>query len=305
MSMLTRTPTKDGKAQDKNDAPKPGVLTAISRHLVVTFAVGLAFLAIGALIADRLLQPGAFEFKRLDVRGEFEKIDLDEVERVIAAAVQGNFFSVDLAQIEQAARSVYWVSDAQLQRRWPDTLVMFLTEATPIARWGESQWLTKTRRVIDLPEDVVIDDLPSLAGPNGSHEKVFNQYKHWRAVLKAVGLTVQEIELTPQGTWTMQLVGEVTVALVKEDETEQVDDTNAPAKTTTKQHYLVLRMGKDSIDGRVTRFAQVYARSLKSELHRIASVDLRYPNGFAVTWTQDSSAEQTAQSKLTTSGGDA
>ncbi len=304
MSMLSRTPKKDNPAKGKDDAVKPGVLTAISKHLVATFAVGLAFLAIGALIADRLLQPGAFEFKHLDVRGEFEKIDLDEVERVVAAAVQGNFFSVDLAEIEQSAKSVYWVSDAQLQRRWPDTLVLFLTEAHPIARWGETEWLTKNQRVIELPEGVALDHLPVLAGPAGAHEKVYTQYKHWRAVLKAVGLTVEQIELTAQGTWSMRLAGDVIVPSV-DGETDQVKDTNAPEKAMTKQHRVVLKMGKDSIDGRVTRFAQVYARSLKSELHRIASVDLRYPNGFAVTWMQDSSATQTAQNKPATSGGDA
>ncbi len=302
MSMLTRTPTKDGDAK-KDETQKPGLLTTLSRHLVATFAVALAFLAIGAVIADRLLRPGAFEFKRLDVRGEFEKIDLDEVERVVAATVQGNFFSVDLGEIEQAAKTVHWVSAAQLQRRWPDTLIMHMTEAIPIARWGESQWLTKDQQVIELPEDVALDHLPVLVGPAEMHEKVFNQYKHWGAVLKAVGLTVREIEFTPQGTWTMQLTGKAVVPLFKDDESAK-DDATMP-KTMTRQQSIVLRMGKDSVDGRVTRFAQVFARSLKSEFYRIAAVDLRYPNGFAVTWTQESEDEQTVQSKLNSSSGDA
>ena len=52
---------------------------------------------------------------------------------------------------------------------------------------------------------------------------------------------------------------------------------------------LELRLGRDGVERRLQRFVEVYPGVLKQQLARIAAVDLRYTNGFAVQWKPDAS----------------
>ena len=49
-----------------------------------------------------------------------------------------------------------------------------------------------------------------------------------------------------------------------------------------------IRLGRRDIDERLYRFFDVVAPALANELKRVAYVDLRYTNGFAVGWRDTS-----------------
>ena len=252
-------------------APRdPGA--AVAPRLVIALAVILAAVAALAFVADRLLRPGAFAFEHVRVEGEMRNVDLAQVEAAVNAAVSGNFFSVDLAAVEHAVEAVFWVDDAEVQRRWPDTLIVSIDEARIFGRWGADRWLTVDGNVVRLPADVDIPGVPSLYGPEGTEQQVLERHAHWSPVFKSIGLTVRSLTLSPRHTWQL-VVGRTVYA-----------GHFVTGGATEIEHEVAVRVGKEHPDGRVARFAQVFARTLAGEFHRIDAVDLRYPNGFTITW---------------------
>ena len=61
---------------------------------------------------------------------------------------------------------------------------------TPVARWGENEWLNDRAEVVQLGDAVVIDGLVSLSGPDSSAADVWHRYNEWAPMLREVGLEV-------------------------------------------------------------------------------------------------------------------
>ncbi len=60
--------------------------------------------------------------------------------------------------------------------------------------------------------------------------------------------------------------------------------TDRRAWQMTLDNGIELRFGRGDVDALLDRFARVYLRVLSASATRIAAVDLRYTNGFAVRW---------------------
>ena len=78
-----------------------------------------------------------------------------------------------------------------------------------------------------------------------------------RGKLADAGLTLERLELDERGAWLLTLGGGQEV-----------------------------RLGRRDIDERLYRFFDVVAPALAADLKRVAYVDLRYTNGFAVGWRE-------------------
>ena len=70
----------------------------------------------------------------------------------------------------------------------------------------------------------------------------------------------------------------------------------------TPANQFLLLAGRDPVKEKVTRFASSYAMALRSRGDMIAQVDMRYANGFAVRWRDDSAVNQVQLAGLTESG---
>ena len=49
---------------------------------------------------------------------------------------------------------------------------------------------------------------------------------------------------------------------------------------------LVLNLGKDDVQQRVDRFISAFPDAFDQQLLKVETIDLRYPNGFAVRWSE-------------------
>ena len=107
--------------------------------------------------------------------------------------------------------------------------------------------------------------LPLLAGPDGFQETVTRRYRQISALMAPLGMHVTGLRVNERRAWRMQLSG-----------------------------GLEVRLGRDSVDDRLRRFLHVYPRVLEQRAQRLAAVDLRYTNGFAVRWKP---AENNAEPK--------
>jgi len=198
----------------------------------------------------RALTPEAV---RWSLQGEFVHQDQADVMAVLER-VEGNYWQLPLADIEQALVALPWVQTVQLTRQWPDQVSVFIVEQTPLAIWNDAAFINSRGEVFAARDDRFT--LPRLAGPENSAEQVMFHYLRLNQMVSHLGHRVQALTMTERGSWTLTLDQGLTIYLGQRD---------------------LLQRGR--------RVAQVLAYvEAASDQSRIAALDARYRHGVAVTW---------------------
>jgi cell division protein FtsQ len=190
-----------------------------------------------------------------------------QIRLVAERQVRGTFFTVDLEDVRNSLEKLPWVREARVERRWPDTLVVSLTEHVPLARWNDNALINEAGEVFVAAADT---RLPRLSGPEDSSAEVVAACRRHQAALAPLGMTIDELRLSPRRAWRLRLANGMQLAL-----------------------------GREQADARLARFIAVYprlfgAQPATQDLAAAApgaapaapmtpvTVDLRYPDGFAV-----------------------
>lgn len=217
------------------------------------FALAVAIAAGGAGLL--LARSPAFLLKTIVVEGELQQVARADVVNALQGRVSGTFFSVDLDHVRALFEGIPWVRHAQVRRLWPDRLEVRLEEHVALARWGEEGRLVNT---YGEPFSGRTDSpLPLLSGPAGSEQELARRYGAFGRLLAPLGLTPQQVLLSPRYAWQLKLSNGLTLQLGRESERDRIAD-------------------------RLARFVSVYPQALGRLARRLDYVDLRYVNGFAL-----------------------
>ncbi len=208
----------------------------------------------GALIVQRL---PVFPLRQLVITEPLNQVSRAQVEQTARTAITGNFFTVNIAAAQAAFEQLPWVRRASLRRQWPDGLALALEEQRPVARWTP---LDGEARLVNGYGEVFVaataDALPVFAGPEGSAAQMLDRYHEFAAGLDGIRRAPVAVRLSAREAWQLKL-----------------DDG------------VVLELGRDQpkapLAERLNRFTTHYA-TVKSRLHAVSVVDMRYPNGFAL-----------------------
>lgn len=196
-----------------------------------------------------------FPVRYVRIQGGIENLDTGKLREVLAPAVAAGYFSLDIGEVEGAARSCPWVESVQVSRVWPDTLVVTVKEHVPVARWGEKAMLD-ARGERFAPDRVEgFETLPELSGPPGTERHLLRTLAQMNELLAPQGFKVATLEVSKRRAWTLRLENGPEMYLGRREPVEAVE------------HFLSL-VGKLG----------------ENRLARLLRVDLRYPNGFAVVW---------------------
>ena len=229
-------------------------LTQVAR--VLTWGA-LGLLAYGG--ASWVVAQPWFALTTLEVKTPVAHVTEAQIRLVAERQVRGTFFTVDLDRVRASLEKLPWVREALVERRWPDTLVVSLVEHAPLARWNDDALVSTAGEVFVA---AVSDRLPRLVGPEDSADEVVAAYLRHQKALAPLGMTIEELRLTPRRAWRMRL------------------DTG-----------MTLALGRDKTDARLARFVELYPRLFGPQRAADgetvaalapATVDLRYPDGFAV-----------------------
>ena len=214
-----------------------------------------AIALVGLSLARELIE---VPVKVLDIDGRFQRVTKFEILAAAEPALEQGLLSLDLDDIRRRITAIDWVDTVTLQRVWPDTLKVTYEEHQAAANWG-SRGLLNTRGEL-FAEDVRHEyrELPRLDGPDGSHRRVAAMYLEIRERLSHANLMLESVQMDDRGSFSITLANGITV-----------------------------RIGRDDVTGRVDRFFAVAATYLAAELDRVAYIDMRYPNGFAVGWRSE------------------
>lgn len=188
----------------------------------------------------------------LEVSGDLERLTAAQVRAAVAQQARRGFFAVDVEKARAEVEALPWVQQASVTRLWPDALQISVSEQQAVARWKEHALVSGSGELFEVAGTGGMQGLTRLDGPDGRELEVFERWQQMRASLAAQGLEIRSIELDPRGAWRLQLGS-----------------------------GLVLLLGREEVSRRLARFLSV--RSDLSGIATIESIDLRYPNGLALT----------------------
>lgn len=225
----------------------PSATAVVFTAMLTATVVGLVWIA--AALSDPMTLP----IRKVSVEGEFTYLDPEVLKVAVVDAVDAGFFGVDVADIRRRLLDEPWIREATIRRIWPDALHVRIVEQTPAARWGEQAMLNEVGDIFAPPYQELPTDLVWLDGPLGSEIEVLRQYHYLAQELSSANLDVVAVTVSPRFAWTLQ---------------------------TRDGKRIVL--GRKDLRLRLRRFLFGYNRRLRDSWAQIGSVDLRYPNGFAV-----------------------
>lgn len=180
----------------------------------------------------------------------------DTVRDLVAPFAEAEFARVDLAGLRQSLEALPWVARAQVRRDWPDRLVITLHEHEPVAALAEGRFLMRDGSVAVI-DDFAGEGLPQLAVDAAHARTAYQAYRDLEGALHGSALQPALLERSTRGSWT----------LVDRD-------------------GVAFRLGKGNPAQQAERLRKAVMPALAGRMQRVAYVDLRYGNGFAVGWDE-------------------
>ena len=193
------------------------------------------------------------------------------LQATVAGRLSGNFFSLRLDEVRSLIESAPWVRHAQVRREWPNALRVKIEEHQPLALWNDDRMINTWGEVFGGSQSELPDEqpLPQLSGPDNAERLVVQRYAEIARWFAPLGLSVEEVTLSPRYAWEVRLSSGLQLKLGRD-----------PAAEATDPHG---RPGALPFAARIERFVQSWpaiASHLEGRTMLIA--DLRYPNGYAL-----------------------
>ncbi len=229
------------------------MLNTSLRILAWLLAVALVALPMVAVL-NGWVGAERWPLSRLRVTGDFKRVPAEQLRAVVLPYAKAGFFAVKLQDAQDAIARLPWVASAQVRKSWPDVLEVRVVEHKPFARWGNDRMLSEQGQLFASPKQLQDVKLPQLGGPDSKTQDVVALYNESRALFAPAGVDVDRLELDARGSWSLGL----------SDGTEIV-------------------VGRDDARARLQRFARVLPQ-LVHQQPPIVRADLRYTNGFTLSW---------------------
>jgi cell division protein FtsQ len=220
--------------------------------------IAIAVVAMGMGIYrtwEWLLDPGQFPLRHVRLEGELLNLQKAELEQILQGYLGQNFFILDIDGLYAALAANPWIEQVTVRRQWPDTLRIQFREHIPFGFWGKDEMVDIHGERFRPSHVRQPGPWPHLVGPDGHEMTLIQVYREASDLLNAVELHLVSLEQDERRAWRM-----------------------------TFANGLELNLGRERLSERLRRFIAVYPRLLSAQVERVARVDLRYINGFAVRW---------------------
>lgn len=247
-----------------------------NRRVVVIGAATMAMIAAAALmwfVLGALPEVGnSLPIERVVFvsasNGALTEVDEEALKRVANALTTNgaSMLQLDLVGLAAIVKQVQWVREATIRRQFPSTIVVAIEEHKPVARWvadaTDDLQTIETSTLVNSFGDVfsatIADErreqLPKLAGPEGSSFEVLTRYVALLAPLATIGRSPKSVVMTPRRAWQVKL-----------------------------DNGVVLELGRADVDERIARFIHTYPE-LPALQVADAVVDLRYQSGLTIRY---------------------
>jgi cell division protein FtsQ len=247
-------PARSNRRRRNVPPPRRLILPAVNWTRVIG-AVAVACVAVAVYVCTIGLMDRPIT--AVSIQGPFERVSAMQLEEALARHVKTGFLSADIERIQRAAQALPWVATASVQRRWPSSITVTVTEQQPAACWGENGLLNEAGELFVTDQSRLPAELPRLTGPTGSERTVAARYFQIQSQLEQRGFAALSLELDARGAWAFRLNNGVAV-----------------------------RLGAEAVEQRLERFFHALDSGVAVDSERVAYVDMRYTNGFAIGWRE-------------------
>jgi cell division protein FtsQ len=233
---------------------RPGFYAGV----VFFIAAMLVLVWLGLKVNDWLHSKHGAPVQQVRLYGDFHHIDGSSLQQKLQREYVGNFFSVNVDQVQQFLLQQPWVYQVAVRKQWPDALVVVVTEQQPVAIWNQQQLLNQQGEVFVAPIEQLKTELPMLTGPEGSQQDALDMFRHMQGLLALHKFNAIALGLTERFSWQLSL-----------------------------SNGVALKLGRDDTLKRVQRFIDLYPVISKHKTDAVAEVDLRYDTGIAVRYSTE------------------
>ena len=231
-------------------------MTAAKITIASLLIIGLAGFAGRVLIKDlHSLMP----VKYVRTAGVFQYLSKEEVKSVLEPLVETSFFSADMHAIQQTVAALPWVASVTVKRVWPDAIDIKVLEKKPYVRWGVKSLLNERGELFTPKHVQQFNYLPILTGPEQQEKKVLEIMKGIRTELADQSMALSEFNVNDRWAWKIKLTSGMEIELGRNEQLKKLH-----------------------------RFLKTLAVLGQERVNSIATVDLRYPNGYAIAWKPES-----------------
>lgn len=193
--------------------------------------------------------------RTLRVVGDLQRVDDAALRAAVRPHADRGFFAVRLTDAQAAVAKLPWVEQAEVRKQWPDVLIVRVVEHRPFAWWGNDRLLSERGKIFPANGVAVPKGLPKFEGPDSASADLIAFYNEARAMFAPVGIDIAALRIDARGSRAMTL------------------STGAE-----------LLLGRDDVRLRLARFARLLPQLQARGERELARADLRYTNGFALTW---------------------
>ncbi len=204
---------------------------------------------------------GWLPVKYVRVVGAFQYIATGKIKEVMRNRVNNGFYNADIQQIQESVKALPWVESATVERIWPDTINVMIDEQRPVVRWGDNELLNKKGKRFKPDKINDFSELILLAGPDGYEKKMLGVVNELSDAFTEQRMKLAEFQINERRAWTIKL-----------------------------QNKIVLNAGRNQPLEKIQRFLNTISLITEEQMAKIAVVDLRYSNGYALTWKQGDDA---------------
>lgn len=222
---------------------------------VVCWVVVLAFCL---SISWRWISDDYSDIRFVRLEGAFQHIERISIEAVSRPVVQTGLISLDLKHLTERVNSLPWVNRVDVERIWPDTVILRLAEQKPYFRWGVGGLLNSEGERFNPADVGQFSELPVIYARDGEEASLYTVLKQMQVGLSDYGMQVVSLTVSDRKEWIVGLTGGVELKFGRRH----------PLEMYERFIRLLPLLGRESIDS-------------------IESFDMRYPTGFAVRLKRD------------------
>jgi cell division protein FtsQ len=213
-----------------------------------------------------LVRLKAFNIKEVIVTGMRGEQDLMHqnptfIRQAIVRQLRGNLMTVQLDSVQSTFAQAPWVRHVNVRRVWPNRLWVALEEHQAVALLNEDLLVNQQGEAYTAVTDDTLNELPQFIGDRQDASLMLARYRELNTWLVPSKLSVKRLFLSERRAWTAVLSNRITLEIGRDD--------LAPAASQ-----------------RVNQWAKTWATAQQAagavgSLH----IDLRYPNGYAISRT--------------------
>lgn len=270
------------KQQNNSKAAQLDQDSALSFGLGLVFFIVVLFslITISFWLTQHFIGQESAPVTSIDISGEMPYSQRSDIINAIDQVDMGNFFQVDVNEVQSYVLNLPWVYSVAVRKQWPNELKIYVVDQNPVALWNGNFLINQAGQVFQADVERINHYLPNFFGPEGSELLALENYKDLNALLDFKALKIDELVLSERFSWQLTLDDGVTLNLGREERVERIQ--------RFMDVYPIIK-------------AQLKAKKIteKQQNQAVDYIDLRYDTGLAVGWkTVDSITQNKTQVKL-------